>query len=101
MAADFIVTNRTKQHGNNYVRAASLLLELRNLVSAEFESGNHMVDGSDRTMLEAQFGWGAGVGANALTLLGLIRGILLTDDEITGANRKAWLDEFCARVANQ
>jgi hypothetical protein len=102
MAADYIAINKAaKQHGNRMVRAAELIVELRSIIDSEFSCANHMVDGSDYSVFESQFGMTSGVGSNALNLLGLIRGILLTADDIPGANRKAWLDEFCARVAGQ
>jgi hypothetical protein len=101
MAADYIVVNRNKQLGNQFVRLASMLLECRGLAESLIASGNHCFENSDYSVFESQFGLPTGAGANALNLLGLIRGVLNTNDEITGSNRKAWLDEFCARVAGQ
>jgi hypothetical protein len=101
LAADFIAVNRSKQLGNNFVRLASMLLECRQLAESLVASGNHCFDGSDYTVFEAQFGLAPGAGANTMNLLGLVRGVLNTDDDIVGANRKAWLDEFTARVAGQ
>ncbi len=101
MAADYIVVNRTKQLGNQLVRLASQLLECRQLAESLIASGNHLFVDADYSALEAQFGLVTGTGANALNLLGLVRGVLNTDDTIAGASRLAWLDEFCARVAGQ
>jgi hypothetical protein len=101
MAADFIVVNRSKQHGNRAVRIADLLVELRSIIDAEFSSANHMFEASDYSVLEAQFGLAAGTGANYLNLLGLMREVLNSTDEIPGASRKAWLDEYAARIAGQ
>ncbi len=101
MAADFIVVNRTKQLGSQYVRLATMLLECRNLAESLIASGNHCFADSDYSVFETQFGLAAGTGANALNLLGLVRGVLNTNDTIAGDSRLAWLDEFCARVAGQ
>lgn len=101
MAADFITVTRTNrpQLGNQLIRAANLLRELRDLVDALNDAGGHMFEGADYTVFEAQFGVTGG--ANVLTLIGLINTILNTDTDVTGANRLAQLDEFVARIAGQ
>jgi hypothetical protein len=93
-------TNRP-QLGSQLIRAANLTRELRDLVDALNDTGQHQFDGADYTVFEAQFGLTAGQGANALTLLGLINTILNTSGDVTGANRLAQLDEFVARLAGQ
>ena len=101
MAADYIAVNRAKQMGNNLVRAAELLRELRDLVDKVQDSGNHCFNGADYSVFETQAGLSTGTGANTLTLLGLVNTILNTNTDVTGANRLAQLDEFVARLANQ
>lgn len=103
MAADYLVISRTNrpQMGNQLIRAANLLTELRDLIDAINDAGNHMFTGADYTVFAAQFGISASDAANALTLLGLINTILNTNTDVTGANRFAQLDEFCARLAGQ
>jgi hypothetical protein len=101
MAADFISVTKTSrpQLGNQLIRAANLTRELRDLIDALNDAGQHMFTGADYTVFEAQFGVTGG--ANVLTLLGLINNILNTNGEVTGANRLAQLDEFVARLAGQ
>lgn len=101
MAADFIVVTKTNrpQMGNQLVRAANLLRELRDLIDTINDAGQHMFTGADYTVFEAQFGVTGG--ANVLTLIGLITTILNTNTDVTGANRLSQLDEFVARVASQ
>lgn len=101
MAADYITVNRVKQLGNQLVRAAELARELRELVDKLSDAKDHSFAASDFSVLEANFGLSAGVGANTATLIGLIQAILNSNAEVTGANRLAQLDEFCARLAGQ
>lgn len=101
MAADYIVVNRTKQLGNNLVRAAELLREVRSLVKDVNGIGQHCFNASDYTVMEAQFGLATGTGANTLALLTLINTILNTNTDVTGANRLSQLDEFVTRLAGQ
>jgi len=103
MAADYLAITKINrpQLGNQYIRAANLTRELRDLVDALNDSGSHMFDGGDYTVFEAQFGFAAGQGANALALIGLINTILNTNTDVTGLNRLSQLDEFVARVAGQ
>ena len=103
MAADYIVISRTNrpQLGNQLIRSANLLKELRELVDGLNDIGQHQFNGADYSMFETQFGLSTGQGANALTLLGLISTILNTNGEVTGANRISQLDEFVARLAGQ
>ncbi len=103
MAADFLVINRTNrpQLGNQLIRAANLTRELRDLVDALNDSGQHMFAAADYTVFEAQFGVAAGQGANALSLLSLINTILNSNTDVTGANRLSQLDEFVSRLAGQ
>lgn len=101
MAADYIVVTKTNrpQMGNQLVRAANMLRELRDLVDTLNDAGGHMFNGADYTVFEAQFGVTGG--ANVLTLIGLINTILNTNTDVTGANRVAQLDEFVSRLASQ
>lgn len=101
MAADYIVINRTKQAGNNVVRLAELVREVRELCDKVNDNAGHCIDSGDYTLLESQFGLEAGMGANAATLLGLVQTIFNTDTDVAGASRLAQLDEFVARVAGQ
>lgn len=101
MAADYVKINRALQLGNNLVRAADLLLEVRQLVSKMLAAGNHSNDGTNYTLMESNFGLPAGSGANVLFLLGLVDTILNSASTVTGTNRLAQLDEFCARLAGQ
>jgi hypothetical protein len=101
MAADFVVVTKTNrpQLGNQLIRAANLTRELRDLIDALNDAGQHMFAAADYTVFEAQFGVTGG--ANVLTLIGLVNTILNTNTDVTGANRLAQLDEFVARVAGQ
>ena len=103
MAADFLAITKTSrpQLGNQFIALANRMRELRDLSDALNDAGQHMFDGADYTVFEAQFGVATGQGANALSLLGLIHTILNTNSEVTGANRIAQLDEFVARLAGQ
>lgn len=103
MAADFISITRTNrpQMGNQWIRAANLLRELRDLTDALNDGGSHMFNGADYTVLEAQVGLTAGTGANALALLGNLHTILNTNGTVAGDTRLSQLDEFVARLAGQ
>ena len=101
MAADYIAVIKTNrpQMGNQLIRAANMLRELRDLADSINDAGNHMFNGADYTVFEAQFGVTGG--ANVLTLIGLLNTILNTNTDVTGANRLSQLDEFVARLAGQ
>lgn len=101
MAADFIVVTKTNRpmQGTQLIRAANLLRELRDLIDALNDAGNHMFNGADYTVFEAQFGVTGG--ANVLSLMGLMQNIFNTSTEVTGANRLSQLDEFVSRLAGQ
>lgn len=103
MAADFIVVTKTNrpQMGNALIRAANMTRELRDLIDAINDAGQHCFNGADYTVFEAQFGLVAGTGSNTLSLLGLVNTIFNTNTDVTGANRLAQLDEFVARIAGQ
>jgi hypothetical protein len=101
LAADFVVVTRTNrpQLGSQLVSLANKLREVRDLADALNDAGNHMFNGADYSVFEAQFGVTGG--ANVLTLIGLINTILNTNGEVTGANRLSQLDEFISRLAGQ
>mgnify|MGYP001569972688 CR=1 FL=1 len=103
MAADYLVVTRTNrpQLGNQLIRLANQLREVRDLTDALNDAGGHMFNGGDYTVFEAQFGLTAGQGANALSLMGLLNTILNTSTDVTGANRLSQLDEVVARLAGQ
>jgi hypothetical protein len=101
MAADYIsvtATNRP-QLGNQLIRLANMLREVRDLADALNDAGQHMFAGADYAVFEAKFGVTGG--ANVLTLIGLVNNILNTSTDVTGANRLAQIDEFVARLAGQ
>ncbi len=101
MAADYIVVTKTNrpQLGTQLIRAANLTRELRDLVDAINDIGQHQFNGADYSLFEAQFGVTGG--ANVLSLLGLINTILNTNTDVTGANRLSQLNEFVDRLAGQ
>lgn len=101
MAADYITVNRSKRLGDSLVRSANLLRELRELVDQIQDAGNHSNNGTDYSMLEANFGLPAGTGANTLALISLLGETLNTNVEKTGAVRLSQFDEFAARLAGQ
>ncbi len=101
MAADYIVVTKTNrpQLGNQLIRSANLLKELRELVDGLNDAGQHMFNAADYSVFEAQFGVTGG--ANVLTLIGLMNTLLNTNTDVTGTNRLAQIDEFVARIAGQ
>ncbi len=101
MAADFIVVNRAKNLGNSLVRAAEMIRELREVVDKLNDAVSHSFAAADYSVMETNFGLASGTGANTATLIGLIATIMNTNTDVTGANRLAQLDEFCARLAGQ
>lgn len=103
MADDYIrvtPTNRP-QMGNQTIRLANLVREVRDLTDAINDAASHMHDGVTYTTVESNFGLSAGTGANFVTLLGLIQTIFNTNTDVTGANRQSQLDEFVSRLAGQ
>jgi hypothetical protein len=103
MAADYIPINKTNrpQLGSQLIRAANLARELRDLIDALNDIGQHQFDGADYSVFESQFGLSPGAGGNALTLLGLVNTILNTSNAVTDANRLSQLNEFVDRLAGQ
>jgi hypothetical protein len=103
MAADYIQISRTNrpQLGTQLIRAANLTRELRDLIDALNDIGQHQFNGADYAVFEAQFGLTAGQGANTLTLLGLVNTIMNTSGVVSDANRLAQLNEFVDRLAGQ
>ena len=101
MAADRIVVNRTKQDGNNLVRAADMLSELSNLIDKINLNAGHGNDGTTYAVMEADFGLQAGAGANAATLIALMNDIFNTTTDVLGVNRSAQLREFVGRLSGQ
>lgn len=101
MAADFITVTKTNrpQMGNQLIRAANLTRELRDLIDALNDAGNHMFTGGDYSLFESQFGVTGG--ANVLTLIGLMQTIFNSSTDVTGANRISQMDEFVSRLAGQ
>lgn len=103
IAADYFVIakpNRT-QLATQAIRAANLTLELCQLVeglngiaSRQWDTGNHV-------KLETQFSLETGQGANWLSLLGLMNNILNGTGDVTGATRRAQIQEFIDRQAGQ
>ena len=91
MAADFIVIDRTKQHGNSPVRLAGLLQEVQDLAENLDANAQRMWDTGVFTVLESQFGLAVGSGANFLSLLGSVKTAL----------NAAILQEYVARAAGQ
>lgn len=103
MAADYIIVSKTNrpQLGTQLIRAANLTRELRDLIDAIHDIGQHQFDGGNFTMFEQQFGLPAGSGGNTLTLLGLVNNIFNTNTDVTGASRLSQLNEFVDRLAGQ
>jgi hypothetical protein len=101
MAADYITVNRSKQLGSSLVQAADILRQLRELVDKLNDAVGHNFTGGDYSLMETNFGLNTGTGANAATLIGLVNDILNTNATVTGSDRLAQLDEFCARLAGQ
>ena len=101
MAADFITVtvNGRPQLGSMLIRSANLLRELRDLVDALNDSGQHMFESADYTMFEARFG--VSNGSNVLNLIGLVNTILNSNTTVAGADRLNQLDEYVARLAGQ
>jgi hypothetical protein len=103
MANDFLAITATSrpQMGNQAIRLANLLREVRDLADALNDAANHMHDGATFTTVEQRFGLPGGTGANFVTLLGYVQEILNTSTAVSDANRLARLDEFVGRVAGQ
>jgi hypothetical protein len=101
MAADFITVNRTKPLGAALIEAADLTRRLREMVDKLSDAVGHSFAANDYTVMETNFGLSTGTGANAATLIALVQTILNSGTDVTGANRLAQLDEFCARLAGQ
>ena len=103
MAADYLSITKTNrpQLGNQLIRLANLVRDVRDLSDALNDAGGHMFAAADYSMFETQFGITTGQGANVLTLMGLVNSILNTNTDVTGANRLAQLDEFVSRIAGQ
>lgn len=104
MAADrlqFPKSNRS-QLANQVVACANALLDLMNKTQAINDIIGHDVNASDYSVLEAELGITAGLGANFATLHGNLNDILNVNTvEVTAANRIARLNEYVARCAAQ
>lgn len=102
-AEDYIVINRQKQAGNQLVRLAEEIRDLRELSDRLNSIANHQNNGASYTTFINQFGIenSTTTAANLINLMGLLNNILNTNTDVTGANRKAQLDEFVARIAAQ
>ena len=103
MAADYFVISRTNRPnlGAELIVLANMLRDVRDRCDALNGIGQHQFDGSDYTVLEAQFGLTAGEGDDLLSLLANVHTILNTNTDVTGANRLSFLDQFCDRVSGQ
>jgi hypothetical protein len=103
MANDFIKITATSrpQMGNQVIRLANLLREVRDLTDALNDAAGRMHDGATYTTVESNFGLPGGTGANFVTLLGYVQEILNTSTAVSDANRLARLDEFVSRLAGQ
>lgn len=103
MAADYIPISKTNRgvSASQVIAAANRLVELRDLIAQLDANAQHMHEGGVYTVLESQFNLPAGSGANFLTLLGYMQEIFNTNTDVTGANRLARIEEFCARLSGQ
>lgn len=101
MAADYFTIDRSKQLGNQAVRAASLVNELQGLLAQLNEIASHSWDTGDYTVLEANFGLATGKGADFLSLLGAINTLFNTNTDVSGQTRLDQLNGFVARVSGQ
>lgn len=103
MPNDYVAITRVNRPnpGNQIVRLANLIREVRDLSDALNDMAGRMHDGVTYTTLEANFGLSAGAGANFVTLLQQTNDILNTNVEVTGANRLSRLDEVVSRLAGQ
>lgn len=87
--------------GNQLIRLANMLREVRDLSDALNDAASHMHDGATFTTVEANFGLPGGAGGNMVTLLQQMHDILNTDTAVSDANRLSRLDEFVSRLAGQ
>ena len=94
MAADYIAIPRTNRppQGNEIVSTANVLADLRDRVNNLNAIGARQWDTGDYSVLAAQTGVPAGVGANFLTLLGQLTTLL---------NTNATVAEYISRLAGQ
>jgi hypothetical protein len=60
-----------------------------------------MANGADYSMVESQFGLQTDAGANFVTLLNLLQGILTGSTGAGGATQQGQIAEFCARLSGQ
>src|SRR5262245_1255851 len=101
MAADAIVVNRGKPHGNRIVEIANTLVDLRAKIDGEYGSASHMFQDADFTVMETEFGLQPGTGQSFLVLIGQLTQIMTGTGDVSGADRQARLDEFSARLGGQ
>lgn len=101
MAADFFLINRAKPAGAMSIGLAQSIKQIQDTVKSLIAVADHQINGSDFSYMESQFGLSAGQGEAFRTQLGLLDVIFNSTQDLTGAQRKAWLDEYFARVANQ
>src|SRR5262245_53858487 len=101
MAADAIVVNRGKPHGNSTVEIANTLATLRAKIDGEYGAASHMFADADYTVMESEFGLQPGTGQSFLVLLRQLTQIMTGTGDVSGADRLARLDEFSARLGGQ
>src|SRR5262245_40234456 len=101
MPVDFIGVNTQKPFGAKLVRLANNLLEVRELTDALADARGHMTTGTDFAKFAEYFGIDPTQASQASQLLDWIDDILNTNTEITGADRRDRLNQFCSRIAGQ
>lgn len=104
MAADRIAVNRSKQAGNHLVRMAELISEVQGLAKDLSNIAGHGIDGTDRTVMESDFGLAGGAGANVATLITTMHDLFNTSNTVgdgSAAARLSVLNEVVGRLARQ
>jgi hypothetical protein len=98
MAINHISIDRTEQLGADLINLARQLQDTRDKANRLVDIANTQWDTGVFTTLESRFGLEAGAGGDVLFLLSYLDEILNTNTTVSGADRLARINDFCARL---
>jgi hypothetical protein len=98
MAINHIKVLRTEQLGADLIDLSRQLQSTRDKANRLIDIANTLWDSGDFATLEDRFGLETGNGGDVLFLLSYLDEILNTNTTVSGADRLARINDFCARL---